>query len=166
MWEPLRRFKALEPRARGLFLRAVVLLPCISVSLRFRGFRATQTNLQKRLPGPVTKLSGRPSRTQAESTALTARMVRSAARRTWGSPACLEQSLALWWLLGRQGIASSVRIGTRKSTEKFEAHAWVECDGAALNEPEGAHKHYAAFGEDFPIPDGQKNSGKSFCARR
>jgi Transglutaminase-like superfamily len=79
-------------------------------------------------------------------------MVRSAAHRTWGRPACLEQSLALWWLLGWQGIASSVRIGTRKSAEKFEAHAWVERDGVALNEPEGAHKHYAAFGEDFPIP--------------
>jgi len=83
-------------------------------------------------------------------------MVRSAAYRMWGSPACLEQSLALWWLLGRQGIASSVRIGTRKSEEKFEAHAWVECDGAALNEPEEAHKHYAAFGEEFPMAGGAK----------
>jgi Transglutaminase-like superfamily len=59
--------------------------------------------------------------------------------------------LVLWWLLGRQGIASSVRIGTRKREEKFEAHAWVECDGVALNEPEHAHKHYAAFGEEFPM---------------
>ena len=83
-------------------------------------------------------------------------MVRSAAHRTWGSPACLEQSVALWWLLGRQGIASSVRIGTRKSEEKFEAHAWVERDGVALNELEEAHKRYAAFREEFPIPSGTK----------
>jgi hypothetical protein len=78
-------------------------------------------------------------------------MVRSAAHRTWGSPACLEQSLALWWLLGRQGLVSSVRIGTRKNEEKFEAHAWVECDGAALNEVEEPHQHYAAFDEAFPV---------------
>jgi Transglutaminase-like superfamily len=45
-----------------------------------------------------------------------------------------------------------VRIGTRKSAEKFEAHAWVERDGVALNEPGEAHKHYAAFREEFPIP--------------
>jgi Transglutaminase-like superfamily len=151
MWEPLRRFRALEPKARGLFLRAAVLLPFISLSLRLRGFRATQSSLQKRLPRALTAISDQSSRTQAESTALTARMVRSAAHRTWGSPACLEQSLTLWWLLGRQGIASSVRIGTRKTEKKFEAHAWVECDGVALNEPEHAHKHYAAFGEEFPM---------------
>jgi hypothetical protein len=156
MWEPLRRFKALGPRARGLFLRAAVLLPFISLSLRLRGFRATQTSLQKRLPKVLTAISDQSSRAQAESTALTARMVRSAAHRTWGSPACLEQSLALWWLLGRQGIASSVRIGTRTSEEKFEAHAWVECDGVALNEPEQAHKHYAAFEEEFPMLGGAK----------
>jgi hypothetical protein len=78
-------------------------------------------------------------------------MVISAAHRTWGNPACLEQSLALWWLLGRQGIASSVRIGTRKTDQKFEAHAWVESGGAALNEAEEPHQHYAAFEEAFPV---------------
>ena len=162
MWEPLRRFRALEPRARGLFLRAAVLLPFISLSLRFRGFRATQSSLQKRLPAPISSVSVQFGGTQADGTQaqpiiLTARMVRSAAHRTWGNPACLEQSLALWWLLGRQGISSSVRIGTRKNEEKFEAHAWVECDGVALNEPEEAHKHYAAFGEEFPIVGGTEN---------
>jgi hypothetical protein len=156
MWEPLRRFRALEPRARGLFLRAAVLLPFISLSLRLRGFRATQSSLQKHLPRAQTAISYQSNGEQAERTALTARMVRSAAHRTWGSAACLQQSLALWWLLGRQGIASSVRIGTRKTEEKFEAHAWVECEGVALNEPEESHKHYAAFREEFPITGGAK----------
>ena len=137
-------------------MRGVVLLPFISLSLRLRGFRATQSSLQKRLPRVLTGVSDQSSGAQAESTALTARMVRSAEHRTWGRPACLEQSLALWWLLGRQGIASSVRIGTRKSAEKFEAHAWVECDGAALNEAEEPHQHYAAFSEEFPIAGGAK----------
>jgi hypothetical protein len=49
-----------------------------------------------------------------------------------------------------------VRIGTRKTEEKFEAHAWVECDGVALNEPEESHKHYVAFGEEFPMAGGGK----------
>jgi hypothetical protein len=151
MWELLRRFRALEPNARAVFLRAAVLLPLISVSLRLRGFRATQSSLQKRLPGAASRLISQSSGTQEERTALTARMMKAAAHRTWGSPQCLEQSLALWWLLGRQGISSSVRIGTRKTGEKFEAHAWVECDGAALNEPEEPHEHYAAFEEAFPM---------------
>jgi hypothetical protein len=156
MWEPLRRFRALEPRARGLFLRAAVVLPFISLSLRFRGFRATQTSLQNHLPRTVSSASDRSNGEHGQPIILTARMVRAAAHRAWGRPACLEQSLALWWLLGRQGIASSVRIGTRKTAEKFEAHAWVECDGVALNEPEESHKHYAAFGEEFPIVGGAK----------
>lgn len=83
-------------------------------------------------------------------------MVNSAAYRTLGKATCLERSLALWWLLGRQGIASSVRIGTRKVDDKFEAHAWVECEGIALNEPEDSHRHYAAFDEAFPILDPAK----------
>ena len=151
MWEPLRRFRALEPPARGLFLRAAVLLPFISLSLRLRGFRATQLGLQNRLPKTVSRPSDPSSQPDAELATLTARMVRSAAHRGWGRPACLEQSLALWWLLERQGISSSVRIGTRKSEEKFEAHAWVECDGVALKEAEEPHEHYAAFDEAFPV---------------
>jgi len=76
---------------------------------------------------------------------LTVRMVRAAVRNSPGHPTCLEESLALWWLLGRQGIRSSLRVGVRKDGEKFEAHAWVERDGMALNEPESKHKHFAAF---------------------
>lgn len=166
MWEPLRRFRALEPNARGLFLRAALLLPLITLSLRLRGFRATQSSLQNRLPGVSSRLSNRLNGKSTQSISLTARMVRSAAHHTWGNPACLEQSLALWWMLARQGIASGVRIGTRKNEDKFEAHAWVECGGVALNEPQEAHKHYAAFGEEFPILDRQKNSGKPPRASR
>jgi Transglutaminase-like superfamily len=146
----------LEPSARGLFLRAAVLLPFISLSLRLRGFRATQSSLQKLIPAAGSNRTVRLDPATKQRTVLMARMVRSAAYRGLGAANCLDQSLALWWLLGRQGIASSVRIGTRKSAGKFEAHAWVECDGVALNESEDAHKHYAAFDEAFPLFGGAK----------
>jgi hypothetical protein len=141
MWERLRRFSALERGARGLFLRAAVLLPLISLSLRLRGFRKTQAFLQKFIP--VRNVAADIS--VPTCVALTVRMVRAAVRYSAGHPTCLEESLALWWLLGRQGIASGLRIGVRKHNEKFEAHAWVERDGIALNEPEALHEHYAAF---------------------
>jgi Transglutaminase-like superfamily len=156
MWERLRRFKALEPRARGLFLRATALLPIISLSLRVRGFRATQLRLQRYLSDtPPAAFNSQLNGTDRRA-ALTAQMVRSAAHWSIGKATCLEQSLALWWLLGRQGIASSMRIGTRKAGEKFEAHAWVECRGVALNEAEQPHLHYAVFDESFPILDPAK----------
>jgi|HubBroStandDraft_1064217.scaffolds.fasta_scaffold33759_2 hypothetical protein len=141
MWERLRRFSALERTARGLFLRAAALLPLISLSLRLRGFRKTQALLQEFLPACSHETdSFAPGRAD-----LTVHMVRAAVRHGVGHPTCLEESLALWWLLGRQGIATDLRIGVRKHDEKFEAHAWVEREGNALNEPESTHEHYAAF---------------------
>jgi hypothetical protein len=156
MWEALRRFKALEPSARGLFLRAAVVLPFISISLRLRGLRATQSSLQKLMPTDGSNCSPGLDSTTKQRAGLVARMVRSAAYRGLRTANCLDRSLALWWLLGRQGIASSVRIGTRKTGGRFEAHAWVECDGVALNEPEEPHEHYAAFDEEFPALDAAK----------
>jgi hypothetical protein len=146
----------LEPKARGLFLRAAVLLPLISLSLRLRGFRSTQASLQKHVIGVAPNPYDPLDTAKAARTALIARMVRAAAYRNFGAATCLEKSLALWCLLGRQGIVSSVRIGTRKTGKKLEAHAWVECDGVPLNEPEEVHEHYAAFDEAFPVINGEK----------
>ena len=63
-----------------------------------------------------------------------------------GDPGWFESSLALGWLLARQGIASYLHVGIRKDGETFKAHAWVECGGATLIEPEMQHRHFAAFG--------------------
>ena len=78
-------------------------------------------------------------------------MLLAAARYSFVRYTCLERSLALWWLLRRQGIASSVRIGTRKNANRLEAHAWVEFGGDALNEIEQPHERYSAFDAAFPL---------------
>ncbi len=143
MWKRIRQFSALERPARELFLRAAVLLPLISISLRWWGFRKTKASLQYFLSVPYGSQNP-DAQTRAR---LTAQMVRAAAQHGIGDPACLEVSLALWWLLARQGIASDLRVGIRKGGENFEAHAWVECGGTSLNEPEMDHHHYAAFDE-------------------
>ena len=142
MWEQLRRFNALEHPVRGILLRAVILLPLISLSLRLRGFLKTRTFLQKHLAPSERRLK---AATVSICPKVTAAMVRAAGRYGLGHPTCLQESLALWWLLGRQGIPSDLRIGVRKQAAKFEAHAWVERHGVALNEPEAVHEHYAAF---------------------
>jgi hypothetical protein len=120
----------------------MVLLPLVALSLRWRGFGGTPAALQRLLskanPEPDAALASRDA-------AMIAHMVNAADRHGLVHPSCLAKSLTLWWLLGRQGIPSRLRIGIRKEKEKFEAHAWVECDGAALNEPDEHHHHYAAF---------------------
>jgi len=146
MRERLRRFSALERPAQKLFLRALVLLPLVTLSLRWRGFRATQAALQRFLTNASQEFS---TGSAGKNTAVTAHMVNAADRHGLVHPSCLVKSLALWWLLGRQGISSHLRIGIRKENEKLEAHAWVERDGAALNEPDEHHHHYAAFDAAF-----------------
>jgi hypothetical protein len=146
MWEKLRRFSALEREAQKLFLRTMALLPAVALSLRWRGFRATQSTLQKSLSNKIPEID--PGLVN-KRLALTAHMVNAADRYGLVHPSCLAKSLALWWLLGRQGIPSQLRIGISKENEKFEAHAWVERDGTAVNEPEERHHHYDAFDAAF-----------------
>jgi hypothetical protein len=144
MWERLRRFSELERSAQNLFLRAIVLLPIVSLSLRWRGFRATRAALERFSPKVIL---GQEGPTASGRVAQTAHMVNLADRHGLVHPSCLAKSLTLWWLLRREGIPANLRIGIRKENEKFEAHAWVERDGAALNEPEEHHRHFTAFDE-------------------
>jgi hypothetical protein len=148
MWERLRRFSALERPAQELFLRAIVLLPLVAMSLRWRGFRATQAALQRFL-----SIANQESNTAlvSKDAAVAVHMVNVADRHGLVHPSCLAKSLTLWWLLVRQGIPSRLRIGIRKEKERFEAHAWVERDGTALNEPDEHHHHYAAFDESLSV---------------
>ena len=151
MWERLHRFSLLNSQERGMFLRAATLLPLISLSLRIRGFRATQQSLQSFSFSSKIERRSPENVADSERVRLAVRMVNAAVRYGWARPTCLEKSLALWWLLRRHGITSSVRIGARAAGGKLEAHAWVECEGAALNEPDGEHRHYATFDAAFPL---------------
>ena len=141
MWEQLRRFRALPKRQRKLFLRVAVVLPLISLCLKLRGFAATQRWLEKARP----KRSSSDRMETTQSVGEIVRAVAAAVRHGLGHSTCLEQSLILWWLLRREGITSQLRIGVRKDGEKFEAHAWVECEGEAIGGPGTVHQHYKAF---------------------
>ena len=146
MWARLRRFSALPGPAKGLFLRAVLLLPFLTLSLRLRGFRATQISLQKSLTAANGNL---PEEAATQRVATASRMVLAAARVCPIGSTCLERSLCLWWLLARQNIATQFRIGVKKDGEKFSAHAWVERNGEAIGEPDASHLHFAAFDREM-----------------
>jgi Transglutaminase-like superfamily len=147
MWERFRRFSALDLEARKLFFRAAAWLAFVAVSLRTRGYKSTQAWLQKRLESRnATALD---AGSIGELVHKTCRMVRAAQRHGLTRSTCLEESLALWYLLGRQNISSRIRIGVRKQAGKFEAHAWVEYEGEALNQSEELHRHYAPFESEF-----------------
>jgi len=154
MWKAFQRYRALDPEARRLFWQAATLLPLTSFSLRIRGFKKTQEQLQRNL----SPISGREAGTQggAETVEKTCRMVKAGVRYGVGHPTCLAESLVLWYLLQKQTIPARLRIGVRKSREKLEAHAWVEFEEAALNQVDEAHQHYAAFAAEFSDAPGEK----------
>jgi len=151
MWERLQRFSRLDFEARSMFLRAAMLLPLIRLSLWIRGFRATQRSLQNFSFFARRKEHISKNPTTGSRVASTVHMVNAAAYHGWGRPTCLEKSLTLWWLLRQSGFSSSVRIGARVTERGFEAHAWVEYNGSALNEPSQEHRHYASFDAAFPL---------------
>jgi len=147
MWKAFQRYRALDPEARKLFERAALLLPLVALSLRLRGFKKTKESLEKRLRVlPPGLLRGEPAGATVERTAGS---IRAGVRYGLVRPTCLAESLTLWYLLQRQGVTTELRIGVRKMAQKFEAHAWVEFEGVALNQSEQQHRHYAAFDSAF-----------------
>lgn len=58
---------------------------------------------------------------------------------------CLDRALTLWWLLRKRGIAAELRIGGRKKSGKFEAHAWVEVRGARVSDANDQAAEFVAF---------------------
>jgi hypothetical protein len=150
MWEPFQRYRALDSDARKMFRRAAVLLPLIGASLRLRGYKRTQVWLEARC---VRRSPALPQTAgNKDIVEKTCRMVRAAVRYGMPGASCLEASLTLWYLLRLQGISATVRIGVRKHANLFEAHAWVEHEGAALNQSEEVHRHFAPFDSEFRVP--------------
>jgi hypothetical protein len=147
MWKAFQRYRLLDPEARKLFRWAALLLPLVALSLRARGFKRTKEALERRLESSGSVAL--PDEPPSETVERTARMIRAAVRYGLARPTCLAESLGLWYLLRRQRVNAELRIGVRKVAQQFEAHAWVEFDGAALNQAEQQHRHYAAFDSAF-----------------
>jgi hypothetical protein len=155
MWKAFLRYKALDPQARSLFGQTVILLPRIVLSLRLRGFKKTKEGLQKRLRfTSAHQVSGELAKDTVQKTC---RMVRAGEHYGLVRATCLAESLALWFLLQKQSIPAVLRIGVRKLSDKFEAHAWVEYEGMVLNQPDEQHRHYAAFDSTFSDLPGEKS---------
>lgn len=127
----LAKLKAMSRDERRLIFQAWVLLPVTALFLRGVGFRRTQ-RLLILISGKSSAPALSPERAKVFADR-TARLISSASLYSPVAVKCLPRALVLWWLLRRSGIDSELRIGVRKQQEKFEAHAWVELFGLALN---------------------------------
>ncbi len=82
-----------------------------------------------------------------------ARAEGSAARHLFFKPNCLVQSLTLLAMCRTRGIAAELRIGARNEGGAFQAHAWIELNGEALNDTGAGHEHFVPFGETMPVAE-------------
>lgn len=140
-WDQLRRLTRSE---RRWLAKALLLLPLTALGLRLVGFKRCQTALARLAPVNGAHPTERADSLMRQARAA-ARMVSVAARYGPYRATCLRQSLTLWWLLRRQGIASDLCFGARKEAGRVEAHAWVELQGVALNEAQDVHQRFAPF---------------------
>jgi Transglutaminase-like superfamily len=143
-----RKFNRLSGGERSVALEAAGALLATWLGLRLLGFRQWKSFLARLLPARAAS----PERAYCDVSASARRISQlemAAARNIPLRTNCLEQSLVLWWLLERRGIAAELRIGARKDADHLEAHAWVEFDGQVLNEPAEEHRHFVPF--DGPI---------------
>ena len=132
----LARFLELPRAERALLLRALVWLPLTAAQLRLFGFDAASRAAR----GPGATPAVAPPDPRA-----TARLVAIASRHGLHAGNCLSRSLTLQRLLGRQGIASELRIGARRAGAGLEAHAWVEHDGRPLNDGADVAQRFPPF---------------------
>ncbi len=139
-----RRLCSLTWAQRRVVVVAVLLVPATRVALWKPGFTATTARLANWSDG-----NARPAgRSEADALVEAVALV---AGRTLRGPKCLTRSMVSWFLLRRQGVDAVLRVGVPATRGgAFEAHAWVELDGAVLWEPADVQDRFGAF--DLPLP--------------
>jgi Transglutaminase-like superfamily len=124
-------------------VETLLLLPLTVVAQRLLGFARCRGALE-RLMARV-GVSHRAVEDVATEARATTRLFDRAVRHCPCKTSCMHQALVLWWVLRRRGIASRLWIGVHKDRGRFEAHAWVECRGSVLNDPDSLYQRFTSF---------------------
>ena len=119
---------------------ASLLMPVIWACLRVFGLpRTLAWAAALRRMGPV-------SGTHVLTPASLGRLVNIAARYGPMRAACLVRSLVLIRILSGRGVKGNLKIGVRKGlSSQLDAHAWVEYDGAPVNDCPNVATDFAVF---------------------
>lgn len=132
----LQGWRRLDWQERRQLAGLIALLVPIHLLLATVGYTRT-----KRL---VERLSRAPTRRRASADELDAarrlaRLASVAGRHGLVDATCLRQSLMVHFLLRRDGLLPVLHLGVRRLGQLLDAHAWVELDGAPLDQADVAH---------------------------
>lgn len=135
-----------------MLFESVLLLPVIHAGLLVFGYARLRWMMEKLVP----LKPGRPTHSERESirgAGEIARMVSIAAEHGPYRASCLRKSLLVWWFLRRAGLDSTIRFGVRMSDGRLEAHAWVEYNGAVVNDSPDIRARYQLLSNVLPATD-------------
>ncbi len=122
-------------------LAMVWLVPALHVAVRVFDYNRTRAFLDRLADVRRTRLTG------ALPNVTPYRLATSRVTRySWLPGNCLSRSLALLWLLRRNGHDADLRLGVSLDGGTFAAHAWVELEDQVLNDRQDVATRYA------PIP--------------
>lgn len=136
-----KTFWSLNATERSVTRSAAAGLAFTWIGLRAFGFSRWQQMLARRFSPVQMKNSTGPT----VSAKRIAQLQEAAALTLFLPTTCLERSLALWSLLQRRGFPAELKLGARMQSEKFEAHAWVQLNGVALDNPLEEQREFAPF---------------------
>jgi hypothetical protein len=134
----LRRFARLVPSERRLVLRALA----VHAGVRLKLWRHGLDIRQSMEPHGAHRQPG--AGPDVEPKRLT-QLVSSAIRQGPVAGNCLSESITICVLLRQAGHEGTLRIGARRSDTGLEAHAWVELNGAPLNDRVDIAERFTPF---------------------
>jgi hypothetical protein len=126
-------------RDRGLLVETLAIVSALPLVLRVVRVQRLTGTLGQSLDGHRSA-GGRVDEPRARRIA---RIVAMASRHTPTSNTCLHRSLTLWWVLGRRGLDSHLKMGARLNEGRLDAHAWVEHSGVVINDDPEVTSGYA-----------------------
>ena len=143
----LAKLRTLTGAERRLLVVSCAATPLVAGAVSLLGFRRAHA-VMARWSRPVR--TPFPAGEAAWARALSAaRVVSIATGRGPVRASCLRRSLLLWWLLRREGIETSLRVGVNRDGGSLSAHAWVEYLGRPINDVEDIAARFPAFEQDF-----------------
>ena len=142
MGRRLRAFSVLSWRDKRRLLTCTALLSLIHAALALAGYRRTRA-LIERLTRRRTFHPA--SASEIEDARALARLASIAGRHGPVEATCLRQALLLTAWLQRKGLQPTLQLGVPQQAHAgFQAHAWVELDGARLLDSDVGFKSFKA----------------------
>lgn len=145
---PVRRRESLGRQQASAWrvpsvLRCGAMIFAVKAALRLRGFAGVVGWIRRRVePVPAD------SRLDLETVKAAERAVATAAALYPGQALCLEQSLVLYYLLRRRGVAARYCQGVL--AHPFQAHAWIEYGGEVISDVAEHARQFVRLPDQLP----------------